>query len=778
MTKPKQQTAAFTRRIALLALAALFAGGIWFGMLALEPAKPLAGDASKNSFSAARAKQHLLQIAAMPHPIGSPAQYAVRDYLVQQLAAFGMHAEIQRTTGINESNLPIVLAGAVENVVVRLPGSHPQQTVMIVTHYDSVPTGPGANDDGVAVAAMLETIRALRAGSPLQNDLLFLFTDGEESGLLGAEAFVRAYSAASQVDIVLNFESRGSSGPTLMFETSPGNAAMIDELAAVPNPVASSLFADVYQQLPNDTDFTIFKAAGLSGLNFAYIGNAVHYHSSTDTVTNVNLMTLQHTGASMLALAQRFGNRSVSATASTSSVYFNLGPLPLIHYPSSVGIVLTGITALITLGVLILGLRKRRLSAGGIALGFGSMLISLMLASLSVTGIWLGVKLLVKAYSRFTADVYGSSVYFISFSIIAIAIVGIVYRLVGRRIHSANLLAGTLLWWLLLMILVTVALPGGSYLFSWPLLMVSLGFGLSFLAPSLDIAELPGIFMISMAAIPGMMLLSPIIALIFTALTLAQPLPGVVLIVLLAGLATPWLVALGRVKRDVLFTIVLVLGFGLALISGQTATFNRDRPIPTSLAYGLNADSEEAWWLSSDQAPNDWTEGFLSSSPDLAQNQDFFPYSTRKLLRESALPINLPAPSATLVDDTTSNAIRTVRLHIASPRQAAGIFVYVAEPTTIVTATVNDIPLTRQDGNSLSVNGRWAIRYWAPGPGGFELTLSVPAGQKLSLILVDEDYALPAMLPADLPQQPEVYIPSPFGFGIPHMTFVRSSVSF
>jgi len=84
--------------------------------------------------------------------------------------------------------------------------------VLLVAHYDSVPTGPGANDDGVGVATLLETARALTASAPLQNDVIFLFTDSEETGLLGAQAFVTEHLWAKEVEVVLNFEGRGNGG--------------------------------------------------------------------------------------------------------------------------------------------------------------------------------------------------------------------------------------------------------------------------------------------------------------------------------------------------------------------------------------------------------------------------------------------------------------------------------------------------------------------------------------------------------------------------------------
>ena len=53
--------------------------------------------------------------------------------------------------------------------------------MLIAVHYDGVPAGPAAGDDAAGCAALLETVRALRARKqPLANDVIALFTDGEE----------------------------------------------------------------------------------------------------------------------------------------------------------------------------------------------------------------------------------------------------------------------------------------------------------------------------------------------------------------------------------------------------------------------------------------------------------------------------------------------------------------------------------------------------------------------------------------------------------------------
>ena len=84
-------------------------------------------------------------------------------------------------------------------------------------HYDSVPVGPGASDDGVGVATLLEVGSILKR-RPLQRPVILLFNEGEELGLVGARAFLPD-PLSRNVDSLLNFEARGVNGPVTMFET-------------------------------------------------------------------------------------------------------------------------------------------------------------------------------------------------------------------------------------------------------------------------------------------------------------------------------------------------------------------------------------------------------------------------------------------------------------------------------------------------------------------------------------------------------------------------------
>ena len=132
----------------------------------------------------------------------------MRDYLMGELIRLGVTPESQIATGVMPK---FSSAGSVENIVARLKGSSGgSDAVVLVAHYDSVAAGPGAGDDGSGVVALLETLRALKAGPVLKNDVIFLLTDGEEDGLLGAAAFVAEHPWFRDVRIAINFDSRGT----------------------------------------------------------------------------------------------------------------------------------------------------------------------------------------------------------------------------------------------------------------------------------------------------------------------------------------------------------------------------------------------------------------------------------------------------------------------------------------------------------------------------------------------------------------------------------------
>ena len=226
----KLQAREDTKKNALIfmAVVAILVGTIFVSLLQLQPPKVVPTTGAANEFSADRAFSHLEEFAVKPHPLGSEEHDRVRDYLVQSLEELGLKPEIQKANSVYSSGTWIS-GGTVENIVAKIEGTNSTKAIMLVAHYDSVPGAAGAADDGAGVAAILETVRALKEMKPLQNDVIILLTDGEENGLLGANAFVEEHPWVDDVGLVLNFEARGNEGPSFMFETSDNNSWLVKE---------------------------------------------------------------------------------------------------------------------------------------------------------------------------------------------------------------------------------------------------------------------------------------------------------------------------------------------------------------------------------------------------------------------------------------------------------------------------------------------------------------------------------------------------------------------
>ncbi len=285
-----------------------------------EPIEGIAPD----RFSTARALHALDWLTDEPRPAGSEAHDRVRLQLLAELRAAGFSPEIQAS---EREGVPLA------NVLVRLRGEKSTGVALFVCHYDSRASTPGASDDGAAVVAFLQVLELLPRRGALRNDVVFLFTDGEENGLLGARLFVENHPWAGEVAAVLNFESIGNDGPLVLFQVGPGSRGLLDLYAEhAPHPAASSLAPSVYERLPNDTDFTVFLRRGLAGLNFALVGGGEAYHSRTDTAERIDRGSVQLLGETVLALALAVGDADLGSLRREEATFFDVLGRRLVRY--------------------------------------------------------------------------------------------------------------------------------------------------------------------------------------------------------------------------------------------------------------------------------------------------------------------------------------------------------------------------------------------------------------------------------------------------------------
>ena len=728
----------------------------------LNPPAALGSDASPNEFSAARAMQHLATTARTAHPIGAPEHAEVRRYIVQELSNLGVNPEVQEATAVNRAWVSPYIAGTVHNVLATVKGTENSKALLLVGHYDSVPTGPGAADNGAAVAAMLETLRALKASAPLKNDVIALFTDSEESALLGAQAFVDQHPSAKNVGTVLNFDARGSNGPVIMFETSPQNGGLIREFAkAVPDPVATSFSSDIYRILPNTTDFTVFQDAKFSGLNFANINGFINYHTQLDSVQNIDERTLQHQGSYALSLLRHFGNLPLPIPPERNAVYFNAPGATLIRYPSTWAIIWTLLTALLFVAVVITGFRFGRLKVSGIFRGFLMLLLAMICTGVGGTIVsWLLRRVHTDERLANQGNTYNSYLYMIGLVLLAIALTSIFYNRFRRKAGAESLAVGALLWWLILMIVTTLLLPGSSYLFTWPLLFSSIALGIVFVLR--DRASLPWkTFAVTVSAIPAILIFVPMIYLVFTALALGLAGIVMVLITLSIGVLLAQLQIVATQRQWVLSRVIVMASLGFFVAGIVSSGFGASHPQSDSLFYGMDADSGQAFWASGDRAPDEWTGQFISAKARRDTLPELFPFGTRQFLKDNAPSApELSAPQIKVLSDSANGNVRTLRVKVLSTRQAPLLSVYLQPDVEVLSSTVNGQPLKSLNASTANhAEKEWALLYFGALPDGIELTLDVNTVKPVTFKVVDRSYGLPPALVSSARPRPNYLMP-------------------
>jgi Peptidase family M28 len=515
------------------ALAAVIAG--WFAIQAQIPPSPLPAHAAEDLFAAGRARKIVEAIARSPHPMGSAESARVRETIVRQLEEIGLAAEIQ-SSKLQKPPAP-------QNVLARIKGQGPsgKKTLMLCAHYDSAHEGPGAADDAAGVAVVIETLRALQAGPPRERDVIALLTDGEEMGLLGARLFVDEHPWAKDVGIVLNFDARGTSGPSIMFETSDGNGWLIRQYAqATAQPLCTSVSMDVYKIMPNNSDMTIFKNAGMGGLNFAFGAGLAYYHTSEDTPENLDQRTLQHHGENALAAARHFGHLDLEETKQGDVIYWSVLNRFVLSYPKAWALPLAFIASGVFLILVLSSFRTAELNLSDLLMGAGLFFCAIVVSLVAVITLFL----LGTCFTVVRAILHMPLVPWLKYdvsimtgcAVVSMGITVAITRWWTTFRPLSGLVLGTVGWWLGLSLATAFWLPGGSYLFVWPTLGGLLGLvvssRLSRGSAKASVANLLG-------SIPALLVVAPLIRTTFDGLSLPMTVPIMVLVVLFSGALLP-----------------------------------------------------------------------------------------------------------------------------------------------------------------------------------------------------------------------------------------------
>jgi hypothetical protein len=741
------------------------------GMASLARPTVVPADAPPDLFSAERAMEHIRAIFSDPHPVGSPEQAQARDYIVSQLKGLGLSPEVQQATTVTPQG-STVNASTVYNVVARIPGSSSSGAILLDAHYDTMPMTPGASDCGSCVATLLETARALQAGPALQNDVLLLFTDHEELGpMAGAAGFVDQHPWASEVELVLNFEGVGRTGPVIMFETGPDSGWLVREWGrSASHPVAQSWYHDVYSITPYSTDMTRFTDKGIGGLNFWYQADATVYHSLLDNPDTIDPRSVQHHGSNALALVQRLGNLDLNeAQRSGDAVYFTLVPGLLVSYSTRWALPLALLVGLLLVGVAVVGFRKGQLSIGGLVRGLLAFLLSAVGAAGLAFGLWMGIVQMQGAYQSMITfgRTYNGSLYLAAFIALSVAISGALHLLFRRKTRATDLAFGALLLLWLLALATGIVFPGLSYLFTWPVLFSLLALGWVLWKESPDTVTWRRELVLVAGAVPGLILFAPVAYVMYH----FAPYIAIVIffVALLLGLLIPQIELLTQIRMRPrkwwLPGAALLFSVGFLVAGSLTADFDAEHPRPNGMAYILDADTGEATWFSPSTQPDEWTTQFYSAKPEYGTLGKVFP-----IARSSGFPIRhgeapamaLEAPQVEVLDDQTAGGVRTLRLRLTSPRQAPMMFLDI-EPRAAVRAVAID---GQRMETPESKRNLWSlVLYTDPGE-GTEITIELEPGQSLALQVSDISRELPDIPGAVFQPRGDDMMPMPnFDYG-------------
>jgi hypothetical protein len=722
-------------------------GGL--AMVLPQPPEPLPATAAPSEFSAERAFRYVEVLGREVHPIGSAAHARAREYIVRQREELGLVPEIQETTVVDPRAIldgRSAVAASVQNVIARLPGTGGRKAILLVVHYDSVATAPGGSDDSSGIAALLETARALQAGAPLVNDVILLFVDGEEAGLLGARAFVEQHPRAKDVGLVLNFDAGGDAGVVYTYETSPGNAGLIAEYAkAVPYPMASSMMVEVYRTMPNNSDFTVFKRAGIPGLNFAHIGGKFRYHTMTDTPSNLDLRSLQHQGSYALSLTQHFGNLDLeNIRRDADLIYFPILNLGLFHYPVTWAMPLGVLAALLFVGLVVAGWRRGRVSGRGLLLGFLGFIVAVVATAGMVWVLWQAV---IKVYPRYAAvvDTHNGGFYWLACLALAVASFALIYNLLRRYVRLEDLVLGASLCWLVPTLVLSQRMPGISYWLDWALLFTLVGVGLSWLLPEPPSAPWRRAGLLAAVALPALLLTAPMIYSFYLALGTDLMLVPVLILLLLLGLLIPHLALIAHPFRWALPAIAGLVLVG-ALIGGSlTAAPDAANPQSDSLSYALNADTHQALWISEDAEPDAWTAQFLGTDFKRMPLPEVKPDLSVVYLTATAPVLDVPGSHVELVTDHSIGDRRSFHLHVSTPEGVSFVAGSISSTSSIAAITLAGTSIPAPDALA-SQRTPWVeqrFQYWAPPAEGFDVIVEVGQPGRFTLSISDHRYGLP-----------------------------------
>jgi len=708
------------------------------------------------AFSVRNAVFHLTRIAAAPHSLGTAANDTVRSYLYAACQAMGLEVKALPFTCVNPMSKGLIV-GKGTNIMATLKGSGGEEKVnasgdrkkiLVMGHFDSQPNAFGAGDDGSACAAMLETMRALKAGPPLTRDVAFLFTNGEEDGMLGAFAFAKDSANLNPIGLVLNFDGRGDAGNCIMFRTSPHSHWLIDGYAHAPvHHVTGSFYNELFNLLPNNTDLTPLLRAHMPGFDFAYVDGFTAYHNLTDNVANIDRRTIQEEGDNMLGMVRYFDHADLEADAAAGAertqandTFFDiLGPL-MVHYSPTLNFMLVLGANLLVLLSLGYGLVVGRIRL--VTLLLGLLLFIATLAVLYFVTRWtlLGLRTMYPLYQGYYPNSYGGRFFYAALAAESALLFTLFYRWPLRRWSLPSLFMAVLILQLILLDVLYRYIPAGVYWLYWPLIGAAVVFPFLPAEKSRKVPR-PRYWPAAIALIPVILFLPQMVYSLAFAFDLqGEAAINGVIMGLLLGLTLPLMKMALRESGWFLPAFAFCL-FAIAAIAGIAGGgYNDQRPFKSDLHYMADQEVRSARWISNARATDRWNTRYLTR---IYQGPDPYTYPLERfkgrdpVLTSAAPYIDLPAAKLTVTRDTIQNGQRLLYLHCKPPPGTTSLHFSFnpANPATAITV----------DGKTQNGPLGWMdVINPTPEPDGFDLIIACPAGKEFNVHLTARTLGLPA----------------------------------
>ena len=689
---------------------------VYWGFRSSMPEYKTDASISDTLFSTDRALAHVKAISQRPHAVGFPAHDAVRNYIVAELNKMGLKTSVQEGYSLGGGNN----LSKVKNIIARIDGTQNSQdtsnktgrtptdrnpetfsggvqkkSLLLLSHYDSNPhSSLGASDAGSGVATILEGVRAfLATNHPPKNDIIILLSDAEELGLNGAQLFVDEHPWAKKVGLVLNFEARGSGGPSYAFiETNRGNQNLLRQfIEANPDyPMANSLYYSIYKLLPNDTDLTVFREdRDIDGFNFAFIDDHYDYHTAQDSYERLDKNTLAHQGSYLMPLLHHFSNADLDHLKSLNDfVYFNIPFFGMVSYPFDWIWMLFGGAVILFILLLIQGFRKKCLQVRGILAGFLPLLLALAVNGLVGFYAWPALKKMYPQYQDMLHGfTYNGHTYIAAFVLFALAVCFGSYHYF-RKFTVANLMVAPLLLWIALCGVLNIYLKGASF-FIVPV------FGLLAACYIAQTQKLPNLFLMVFLSLSALWLFPPLIEGFVVGLGLKMLMASTLLTTLTFFLLLP-VFGFYPTKKKLAY-LGFMFCFGCLVSAHFNSGFDSENAKPSSLVYTLNTDKDTAQWATYDHMPIPWNDAVLGTEKRVVTAGSLPILSSKYGSRFSFVadaPVKaIKGPSIQTTTDTIIGNTRYLSMQIVPQRKVNRLEVF-TNYVPIASASVNGKPLS------------------------------------------------------------------------------------